>query len=164
MRDTSLRPAGGFTLLETVVATAILVTALTGMAQLFLVGVRLTRTSGSQGAALVGAQSKLEALRSLAMAYGPAWEIVTDPALAESPPAALQEDTAGYVDALDAGGRTVDDDDAAVAFVRRWAITPIDHLEPAALAIEVCVFRAPAGAARLAAAEVCLATIRSRQP
>lgn len=164
MRDGTLRRAGGFTLIETVVATAILVTALAGLAQLFVLGVRLTRTSGSHGAALVAAQAKLEGLRSLALAYGPAGEIVTDPALAESPPVALQEDIAGYVDSLDAGGQTVDEESGEVAFVRRWAITPIDHLEPEALAIEVCVFRAPAGDALPPAAEVCLSTIRSRQP
>ena len=164
MQHLSHRSAGGFALLEAVVALAILVTVLAGIAQLFSLGLRLARASGSHGAALVFAQAKLEALRSLAMAYGPAGEMVTDPALAESPAGSLERNLAGYVDGVDTRGQSVAVDAGEAAFVRRWAIASIDNLEPQALAIEVCVFRAPADDIRLAAAEACLATIRSRQP
>ncbi len=160
----ALKTFEGFTLLETLVATGILVTALAGIAQLFVLGVRLTRESGSQGMALASAQAKLETLRSLAMAYGSAAEMVTDQALEASPAGSLREDTAGYVDALDAGGRTVEDEDSDAVFTRRWAITPIDDQVPEAVVIEVCVFRAPADGVTPVAAEACLATIRSRQP
>jgi len=153
----------GFTLLETLIATGILVTALAGIAQLFVLTARTTRDSGSQGVALVAAQAKLETLRSLQLAYGPAGELLTDPALEASPSQSLLEDTADYVDALDETGG-VAPDEAAAAFTRRWAITPIDRTEPRAVVIEVCVFRAPAGGVTPVAAEACLATIRSRQP
>jgi type II secretory pathway pseudopilin PulG len=159
-----LRTFEGFTLLETLVATGILVTALAGIAQLFVLGVRVTRESGSRGAALLSAQAKLETLRSLAMAYGSAGEMVTDPALEASPARSLREDTGGYVDRLDAAGRTVEDEDSEAVFTRRWAITPIDDQEPQAVVIEVCVFRAPADGVSPVSAEACLATIRSRQP
>ena len=114
--------------------------------------------------ALVAAQAKLETLRSLQLAYGAAGELLTDPALEASPSQSLLEDTADYVDALDETGGVVPDEDAAAVLTRRWAITPIDRDEPRAVVIEVCVFRAPAGGVKPAAAEACLATIRSRQP
>lgn len=153
----------GFTLLETLIATGILVTALAGIAQLFVVTARTTRDSGSQGVALVAAQAKLEMLRSLQLAYGAAGELLTDPALEASPSQSLLEDTANYFDALDETGGIVVDEDAA-AFTRRWAITPIDRNEPQAVVIEVCVFRSPALGMKPGAAEACLATLRSRQP
>ena len=164
MSDTSLRQTDGFTLLETVVATAILVTAIAGISQLFLLGVGHTRSSGSRGAALAAAQAKLEALRSRVLAYGPSGERVTDPALAASPPDSLTKAAAGYVDALDVAGHTVDIDGGELAFERRWAVSVLDDFEPEALAIEVCVYRAPATGAGPAAAEACLSTIRTRQP
>ena len=154
----------GFTLLETLIATAILVTALAGIAQLFVLTARTTRDSGANGVALVAAQAKLEMLRSLQLAYGAAGELLTDPELEASPSQSLLEDTADYFDALDETGAVVLDEDAAAAFTRRWAITPIDRNEPQAVVIEVCVFRSPADGVKPAAAEACLATIRSRQP
>jgi len=154
----------GFTLLETLIATAILVTALAGIAQLFGLAVRTTRESGSHSVALLAAQAKLETLRSLELAYGSAGERLTDPALEASPSRSLLEDTADYVEALDATGAVVAAEDGETAFIRRWAITPIDHEEPQAAVIEVCVFRSPADGLTPASAEACLATIRSRQP
>jgi len=163
MRVTTDHPRNGFTLLETLVATGILVTALAGIAQLFVLSARFTRMSGTQGLALVAAQAKLEMLRSLPLAYGPTGDSITDPALEPSPPSSLREDTEGYVEPLDESGRAVDED-GDVAFIRRWAVTPIDHREPQAVVIEVCVFRAPAEGLAPVSAEACLATIRSRQP
>ena len=154
----------GFTLLETLIATGILVTALAGIAQLFVLTARTTRDSGANGVALVAAQAKLEMLRSLQLAYGAAGELLTDPALEASPSRSLLEDTANYFDALDETGGIVADEEAAAAFTRRWAITPIDRNEPQAVVIEVCVFRSPARGVKPGAAEACLATLRSRQP
>lgn len=154
----------GFTLLETVIATGILVTALAGVAQLFVLTARTTRESGSHGVALVAAQAKLETLRSLRLGYGPAGEAVTDPSLEASPSQSLLEDTADYCDVLDDAGGVVEEDDDEGAYTRRWAVTPIDQREPQAVAIEVCVFRSPAEGVTPAGAEACLATIRSRQP
>lgn len=159
----ALKSSDGFTLFETLIATGILVTALAGIAQLFALSVRSTRDSGSRGLALLSAQTKLEMLRALELAYGPAGEMVTDPSLEASPASSLHEDTAGYVDLLDAAGAIVTDGAGGV-FIRRWAITPIDLQEPQAAVIEVCVFRAPADGVAPVAAEACLATIRSRQP
>jgi hypothetical protein len=50
------------------------------------------------------------------------------------------------------------------AFVRRWRITSLGPGEPDAIAIEVCVFPAPAPNGGPAHAAACLSTARVRQP
>lgn len=152
----------GFTLIETLIATALIVTAVAGLAHLFALSVRFTRDSGQFGVALVAAQDKLEALRSARYDYDHDGSPVTDPSLRVSPADALHSDVADYFDRLDERGYSLEGDDGA--FVRRWRITPIAADEPSAIAIDVCVFRAPAVNAQLEAADACLATIRVRQP
>lgn len=151
---------GGFTLLETVIATGILVTALAGVAQLFVLGTHLTRQATVAGAALVSAQDKLETLRGLPFSYDAAGMAITDPSLAISPSNTLADDVPRYVDFVNAQGEAVDRADAA-AFTRRWRVSSIDTASPPAIAIEVCVFTPPATAN---GADACLSTIRSRQP
>ena len=51
-----------------------------------------------------------------------------------------------------------------VVFVRRWRITPMNDAPPESVAIEVCVFRAPAEGVPARSADACLSTIRTRQP
>lgn len=156
----------GFTLLETVVATGVLVTALAGLAQLLALAARSTRDAGDQGVVLTAAQDKIERLRALALGYGPLGVAITDPALAPSDAGSLGDDTDGYVDYLSADGAVVDveSDGHGAAWTRRWRITPIDAFAPEALAVEVCVFSYPAAGLAPRAAQVCLATVRTRQP
>jgi prepilin-type N-terminal cleavage/methylation domain-containing protein len=154
--------ARGFTLLETLVATSILVTALAGLAQLFVLSSQLARQAGVAGAALVAAQDKLEALRGQTFAYDSAGAAVTDAALRPSPSNALSSNVTPYVDWLDPSG-TARSDAASAIFVRRWRISPIDLETPDAVAIEVCVYRA-GDDADVRQADACLSTIRSRQP
>lgn len=166
MHRTSHTDADGFTLLETVVATGVLVTALAGIAQLLALSVRTTYDAGSQAAALMAAQDKLEGLRSLALTYDPLGAPVTDAGLAASANFTLDEDTDGFVDYVDRDGATVDTrvGGHGATLTRRWRITPIDPFVPEALAIEVCVFRWPSDGVSLQAATACLATVRVRQP
>jgi type II secretory pathway pseudopilin PulG len=165
MQPRAFRSASGFTLLETLIATSVLVTVLAGVAQLFVLSVRFAGSSGRRGLALTAAQAKIEDLRSRRLGYDAAGDPVTDPVLTPSPPGALSSDADGYSDALDANGEVISaDEERAGTFARRWAITRVDDLVPEALVIEVCVFREPAGDAPLAAAEACLSTIRVRQP
>lgn len=159
----STRSDRGFTLLETVIATGILVTALAGIAQLFLLSVRFTRESGQSAVALGSAQERLESLRALTYGFDDAGDPIVDVRLAPSPESALSSDMAPYADWLDASGSEVDDPEAA-AYVRRWRIVTLDDHVPDAIVIEVCVFRAPAGERGPDAAEACLATLRARQP
>ena len=158
--------ADGFTLLETVVATGILVTALAGIAQLFALAVRSTREAGAQAAALTAAHDKVERLRALAFSYDALGAPVTDPGLATTSAQSLDVDTAGAVDFVSADGGVAGVTAAAggAVFTRRWRVTPIGHLVPEAIAIEVCVFRSPADGLAPATAHACLATVRVRQP
>ena len=156
----STEEPSGFTLLETLIATGILVTALAGIAQLFVLSSHLSRQANTSGAALVSAQDKLESLRGLPFAYDANGSAITDPALQISPPGSLAEDVARYVDWVDAGGVSRESEDAA-EFTRRWRVSAIGSAEPDTISIEVCVFKAPAGSH---GADACLSTIRSRQP
>jgi len=158
----SLASARGFTLFETLVATGILVTALAGVAQLFILGAQLTRQAGRSGIALVAAQDKLESLRGLAFTYDADGLTVTAPALQPSPPDVLGEDIEPYVDWLDVNGTPRASADEAV-LIRRWRVSSLGATTPDAIAIEVCVFQVP-GPADPKSADACLATIRTRQP
>lgn len=151
----------GFTLLETLVATGILVTALAGVAQLFILGTHLTRQANASGAALVAAQGKLEVLGGLSFNYAADGSAITDPSLEASPASSLDEDADGFVDWLNTSGEASDSPDEAV-FARRWRVSSIGD-QPDSIAVEVCVFRMPANIdAR--GADACLSTIRTRQP
>jgi type II secretory pathway pseudopilin PulG len=149
----------GFTLFETLIATGILVTALAGVAQLFILSTRLTREAGASGVALAAAQEKLESLRARPFGYGAAGESITDPALEIAGADSLAEDVESYADALDQDG-SVAEDPAGAAYVRRWRVSAIDEAPPPSIVIEVCVFRAPGGPSP----EACLSAIRTRQP
>jgi len=159
----STASARGFTLIETVVATGILVTALAGLAQLFILSTHLTRQASASGVALVAAQDKLESLRARRFAYDTSGASITDPALQPSPPSSLDEDVETTVDWLTASGEAAATADLA-AFVRRWRISMVAASIPEAIAIEVCVFKAPAAGADHRAADACLSAIRTRQP
>ena len=157
--QTSVR---GFTLVETLIATGMLVTAIAGLAQLFALSVRFTRDSAQFGAALVAAQDKLESLRGLRFSYDDSGTAVTDPRLQPSPPTSLSENIAAYVDWLDDAGNVVNE--AGASYARRWRITEIAADDPAAIAIDVCVFSMPAQPRAPVHADACLATARVRQP
>jgi type II secretory pathway pseudopilin PulG len=153
----------GFTLVETLVATGILVTALAGIAQLFVLGTQLSRQASASGQALVIAQDKLEHLRGLRFAFDANGSPVTDTGLTQSPADSLHADRAPYRDWLDASG------DAGVetteaAFARRWRISRVEEASPDAITIEVCAFAMPVAGRGPRAADACLSTIRTRQP
>ena len=152
----------GFTLIETVVATSLLITALAGVAQLFMLSAQLTRQAGASGVALAAAQEKLEELRGLAFAYDEAGALITASNLAASDSSSLDADIAPHVEWLDASGQA--STAAAAAFVRRWRISTIGASPPESIAIEVCVFRAPAVRVDHRAADACLFLARTRQP
>ena len=148
---------------ETIVATGILVTALAGIAQLFVLSTHLTRRASASGVALVAAQDKLESLRGQTFSYSDEGASLTASALQTSPSTSLDEDVEANVDWLDTAGH-VSDTAAGAAFVRRWRISPIAESPPETIAIEVCVFKAPVGDADHRAADACLSAIRTRQP
>lgn len=159
----SIHSSRGFTLVETIVATGILITALAGVAQLLILGVQLTRNANVSGLALVAAQDKLESLRGLPFGYDADGNEDTARALEPSPSSSLSESLTPYVDWVDSSGARLAAP-AGAAFVRRWRIDTVDDAAPKAITIEVCVFRASSGDADIRAAEACLSTVRTRQP
>jgi prepilin-type N-terminal cleavage/methylation domain-containing protein len=154
----------GFTLIETLIATSLLVTAIAGLAHLFASSARFTRDADQFGVTLAAAQDKLETLRALRFAYDEGGGIVTDSRLTASPADSLSEDRAEYADWLDGSGAVLPGADGA-DYVRRWRITAMAADGPEAIAIDVCVFSLPsANPGDPREADACLSTVRVRQP
>jgi prepilin-type N-terminal cleavage/methylation domain-containing protein len=123
----------GFSLVEVIVATAVLCTAIIGIAQLSIVSMRMNRAARTTTVATVLARQRMEQLQSAR------WTELTT-----SPFAALDRNTAGYCDFLDGNGRMLaggTSPPAAAAFVRRWSIDSL--AAGGALLIQVSV--GPAG-------------------
>ena len=151
----------GFTLIEVLVATTLICTAVAGLSQLGLLAMAQSLSVQRQTAALWLAQSKLEELRGRPWAFDSGGVALSDPALSLSPPGALATETAGFVDYFDRFGDAVPR--AASTYQRRWAISLVDPLDPDTLQLQSCVLtRAPDSAGR-SSADVCVATIRTRQ-
>jgi type II secretory pathway pseudopilin PulG len=119
----------GFSLVEVLVATALVVIGIVSLAQLF--GTSADRISSARAAtlAVLFAEQKLEQIR--AQPEGPA----------PSPPGALLADTPGYVDYVD--GRGVSFVDAVTSppvlglYTRRWSVEPISGTEAVVLQVLV---------------------------
>jgi prepilin-type N-terminal cleavage/methylation domain-containing protein len=109
-----LHDSDGFSLLETIVALAILAGAVTGLVSLFTLSARATLLSRHASVATTLASAKLEELRASAP-------------LVASPPNTLAVNTAGYCDLLNehgwrVGGCSTSADRAP--YIRRWSIAP----------------------------------------
>ena len=133
----------GSTLVEVLVATAITLTGVIAMAQLFMISTMNNTSSRSDTFSTVLAEQKLEQLRALAYGFDMSGLPVTDnesdtsvspPAasggtgLSPSPQTSLQENTAGFVDHLDMHGAVVGNDVAppgTAVYTRRWSIEPL---------------------------------------
>ena len=141
-RSRSSNSAAGFSLLEVMVATALLAFSLVSLAQLF--GIATKSNVGSKRTTYAGVlgEQKMEELRSLTYGFDAQGLPVTDNAtdtsvspetqlgtgMTPSPPTALQENTPGYVDYVDAygnklGGGATPPQNAMYA--RRWSIEPL---------------------------------------
>jgi type II secretory pathway pseudopilin PulG len=141
----SLRSSRGFTLVEAVVAAALMATAIVFLAQLASLGARQSDSNRRTWTATVAAQSKLEELRAV-----PWTNAIQGRGLQLSPAQSLVEDVAGYVEAL-----------ADVGFTLRWAVSRFDGADPNTLILQVCVFRR---AHRDQPPEACVMTVRTRRP
>lgn len=146
----------GFTLVEVLVTLGLVAGAALTVAQLSAITARDLRIARLQTSTAALAASRVEELRSLEWSFdasgAPIEDLSTNLAsespgsdgrgLAPSPAGALDENTAGYVDFLDAHGRWVSSGPAApstAAFVRRWAIERIADGSPDSLVIQVVV-------------------------
>lgn len=135
----------GFSLVELLVAMALVSSLATGVTQLFVLVSRSTRDARSQTTATILAAQKMEQLRALtwgdAQGLGPSLtddttDLGSDPptsggrGLLPAPAGSLSRSTAGYVDYLDGFGGWVGGGAAApttAVFIRRWSITSIDE-------------------------------------
>lgn len=137
------RQQDGFTLIEVLLALTLVASTMAGVATLFGVAVRATRSArdGTWTAAL--ATQKLEELSALTWSFDPAngarvTDTTTDltqdlpasggPGLSPSPATALLANTTGYVDFLDGDGRwlgTGVTPPAKAVYVRRWSVRPL---------------------------------------
>lgn len=172
------RRDSGFTLIESIVASAVLIATLAGLTYLFLQGAQIAAQGRRAPVALAAASSKLDQLLALAWTYdasgAPLSDLSSDtsrdpPApgggtgLSSSPVDSLSRPAAGFVDYLNARGRSVGSTPAAEAlFTRRWRIRPWPAASADALLLRVCVVRI-GGAGADPPPEVCLGTARVRR-
>ena len=180
-----LEPAG-FSLVETLVATALLATAVVSLAQLFGLATRSNIGSRNTTYAAVLAAQKLEELRALTWGFDaqglPVSDLATDTAavsesaaggtgLSAAPATALRENTSGWVDYVDRLGRKLgggEDPPRNAAYTRRWAVQPLPA-NPNTLILQVLVTRlrnrgaANDGAVRRLPEEARLITAKTRK-
>jgi prepilin-type N-terminal cleavage/methylation domain-containing protein len=143
MAHAHIRRSAGFTLVETLVATAIVATAAACLAQLVSIGVRQTVAARATFEAVVAAQRKLEELRAVTWSYS-----VVGSNIPISPAGTLVKDTPGFVERV--GGWT-----------SRWAVLRRDPTDANVVVMQVCVFDANGTGTQ---PEACVSTIRTRRP
>ena len=111
-----LRDARGVSLLEVLVAGGILVSAALGIAPLFTLAAEATLNARIRTTATLLAAAKIEELR------GTPWSAdAGEPGPGLSPPGALDHDTPGFFDRLDAAGGVAT---AQAVYLRRWSVEP----------------------------------------
>lgn len=175
--------SGGFTLLEVVFALGLLATAIAGVGHLLLASAASAADARRADLASVLALERMEQLRGLAWGYdmdgvpredhetalaaAPGTE-GAGPGLGPSPADALEQDTPGFVDYLEAGGHPVDPQrsPAAVAYIRRWLVLPLADAPGEGLVLRVAVIRGEARAGRRpteSRGAVVLTTIKTRR-
>jgi type II secretory pathway pseudopilin PulG len=155
---------GGFSVIEALIAAALVASALVGLAHLVALGAERARASRYSAGALAAAQSKLEELRGAALAYDADGTRLNAAVLSPSPPASLNEDTAGYVDFLDAFGQNVSSEpgDVVTDYVRRWSVTPFAAGDLDTFVLRACVFTTWNRRFANPVPEVCVISIRTR--
>jgi type II secretory pathway pseudopilin PulG len=158
-KSRAIADARGFSIIEVLMATALMVTAVASLAQLFALSTQRNTSSKNTTFAAVLAQQKMEQLRSLAWGFDtlglPTTDTTTDTTkfpetaggtgLSPSPVNTLQQNVIGYVDYLDAkgqslGGATANPPVTAV-YIRRWMIEPLPTNPNNTIVIQVLVTR-----------------------
>jgi type II secretory pathway pseudopilin PulG len=144
----------GFSLIELLVATTIVIVGVTSLAQLFLVSADSSRLAHSSSTALFVAQQKIEALRADSIEFGP------------SPPGTLGADTAPYVEYLSADGTALDAGvtlpPVGTVFVRRWSVELLPGSSREGLLLQVVVIPWSASSPHAAGAAH-LVTVKARK-
>lgn len=150
----------GFSLIETLVATTIMIIGVASLAQLFVLSTKANTSGKVTTMATVLAEQKMEQLRSLEWGFDtlglPLTDITTNTAtvpesatggtgLSPSPTKTLATTTVGYVDFLDANGASLGGASttppAGAAFIRRWSVEPLPTNPNNTLVLQVLVTR-----------------------
>ncbi len=182
VRQPASRASGeaGFSLVEVLVAAAVLMTGLIAVAQMFVTSTDQNRAARRVTMTAILAQQKIEQLRALTWGFDefglPVSDFtsniaVTPPTptggvgLQASPDFSLFNSAPGYVDYLDAFGNWVGTGvtpPANALYVRRWSIDPLPTNPSNTIVFQVLVGRiAPDGAPTDIARQVSLKTRKS---
>jgi prepilin-type N-terminal cleavage/methylation domain-containing protein len=171
--------ARGFSLLEVLLATTVLVVGVAGLAPSFPIASRANRLARDATVATLLAAQKMEQLRAAAWSVDPTGAPLSDTTtdltsalaagaggvgLSASPAGSLTQNVLGYCDFLDASGVVVGDADAAPAgaiYARRWSIDPLPSNPSDTLVLQVLVTRFDATAPR--PEDVRLVSVRTRK-
>ena len=183
----SRKSEAGFSIIEVMVATGLLASALVALAQLFAIAQSTNAAARTSTLTMLLAEQKIEQLRALQYTFDraglPVQDTETD--LAVYPPAAtggkglsphtdntLQANTNGYVDYLDPYGRTLGGGTVipdGTAFIRRWSVEPLPTNPNNVIILQVLVTRqrdrgvGDAGSVSRGAQEARVMTIKSRK-
>jgi prepilin-type N-terminal cleavage/methylation domain-containing protein len=158
--------AGGFSLLEVLVATAVFVVAVVALAQLFAVAIDANARARSMTLAALLAQQKME---ELVAAFSQ--QDVNGAILDVSPAGALDRNTSGYCDYVDQRGQSLGGGIApppGAAYLRRWSLDPLPVYPDSTRILQVVATRSR-GAADAASAVTMrpdttrLITVRTRR-
>jgi type II secretory pathway pseudopilin PulG len=155
----SFNRESGFSLVEVMVATGLLATAIVTLAQLFALSTQTNVASRNTTYASVLAEQKIEELRALAWGFDTQGLALSDTTtnttvspqtptggkgLSPSSSASLQENTPGFVDYVDGYGNklgTGENPPDNAIYIRRWSITPLPTNPNNTLVIQVLVTR-----------------------
>jgi len=183
MPKTSTRSADhrGFALLDALIATVVVVTVTSGMANLLTWSTRSAATAGTLTTATVLARQKLEQLSALewsvdedgvlhsddstSVAVDPMAD--TGPGLRPSLTSAADVDTSGYVDYVAADGSWRGDrspPSPGAAFVRRWSVValPADPVHSLVITVSVRPLSEANRSSRVVSSGATLQTVRTR--
>jgi prepilin-type N-terminal cleavage/methylation domain-containing protein len=157
-QERSSSNSGGFSLVEVVVAMGILTIVSLGVAQLFAASTRVNVVAKSQTSTTMLAEQKMEQIRSLTWGFDtngeglPVSDTTSDLAtypttqdgsgLNPSPSGSLEQNTAGFVDFVDASGiwvGTGNTPPATAVYIRRWSIQPLPTNPNNTLVLQVLV-------------------------
>jgi prepilin-type N-terminal cleavage/methylation domain-containing protein len=148
----------GFTLVEVVIAMGLLTAVSLGVAQLFAASTRANLSARTSTSTTAMAEQKMEQIRSLTWGFDTAGQglpvsdtttnltvypmTTNGSGLNPSPADALESNTTGFFDFLDAGGTWVGtgtNTPPTAAYVRRWSIIPLPTNPNNTLVIQVLV-------------------------
>ena len=173
-----LAGSAGATLVEVLVATAVVASGVMSIAQLLLLSASTNASARHITIASTLAAQKVEQLRGLIWGYDvegiPVSDVSTDTSvmpqaevggtgLRPSPADALGRNTGGYVDHLDSYGRIVGNRSIppTAVYTRRWSIEPLPD-EADTLVIRVAVYRRERSE-RPSTAEAEMVNVRTRK-